>query len=56
MNTLRFTDLQPQVRPILAESLTGNLKGIFNIAGSTKSVEDLTVSGNASINAAGGKF
>ena len=32
------------------------MTGTFNIAGSTKSVEDLTVSGNASINTAGGKI
>ncbi|MDY6901782.1 MAG: translocation/assembly module TamB domain-containing protein, partial [Cyanobacteriota bacterium] len=52
VNNIDVRQLSPQV----PQSFPGKLTGIFNIAGSTKSVEDLTVSGNASINAAGGKI
>ena len=52
VNNIDVRQLSPQV----PQSFPGKLTGTFNIAGSTKSVEDLTVSGNASINAAGGKI
>lgn len=52
VNNIDVRQLSPQV----PQSFPGKLTGTFNVAGSTKSVEDLTVSGNAAINAAGGKI
>ncbi|MEO1187084.1 MAG: hypothetical protein AAFX46_21475, partial [Cyanobacteria bacterium J06636_27] len=52
VNNIDVRQLSPQV----PQSFPGKLTGTFNIAGSTKSTEDLTVSGNAAINAAGGKI
>jgi translocation and assembly module TamB len=45
-----------QFAPQLPEILAGDLTGKFDIAGSLLSLEDLTASGNAAINAAGGKI
>ncbi|MEO1760691.1 MAG: translocation/assembly module TamB domain-containing protein [Cyanobacteria bacterium J06629_18] len=52
VNNIDVRQLSPQV----PQSFPGKLTGTFNIAGSTKSTEDLTISGNAAINAAGGKI
>ncbi|MGB3650385.1 MAG: translocation/assembly module TamB domain-containing protein [Rivularia sp. (in: cyanobacteria)] len=45
-----------QLSPQIPKSFQGRLTGNFNVAGSTKSFEELTVSGNAAINTAGGKI
>ncbi len=51
-NNVELQQLSPQI----PKSFEGKLTGNFDVAGSTKSPEDLTVSGNASINAGGGKI
>ncbi|MGB3638112.1 MAG: translocation/assembly module TamB domain-containing protein [Rivularia sp. (in: cyanobacteria)] len=45
-----------QFAPQLPEILAGNLTGNFNVVGSVNSFEDVNLSGNAAINAAGGKI
>ena len=45
-----------QLSPQIPQSFPGKLTGNFNIAGSTKSLEELTVSGNGFVNAAGGRI
>jgi translocation and assembly module TamB len=45
-----------QLSPQIPKSFQGRLTGKFDVAGSVKSLEDLIVSGNASINAAGGNI
>ena len=45
-----------QLSPQIPKSFQGRLTGNFDVAGSTKSFEELTVSGNAAINVAGGKI
>ncbi|MGB7381297.1 MAG: translocation/assembly module TamB domain-containing protein [Rivularia sp. (in: cyanobacteria)] len=45
-----------QLSPQIPQSFPGKLTGNFDIAGSTKSLEELTVSGNGFINAAGGRI
>jgi translocation and assembly module TamB len=51
-NQIRLRQFAPQLPEILAGNLTGN----FNIAGSVNSFEDVNLSGNAAINAAGGEI
>jgi len=51
-NNLRVGDLSPQI----PKSIAGNLTGKFDVAGSVNSLEDLTASGNAFMNAAGGRI
>ncbi|MEO1374587.1 MAG: DUF748 domain-containing protein, partial [Cyanobacteria bacterium J06635_10] len=51
-NNVRVQDLSPQV----PKSLVGKLTGKFDVAGSLNSLEDLTASGNASIQHAGGRI
>ncbi len=45
-----------QLSPQIPQSFPGKLTGNFNIAGSTKSLEELTISGNGFVNAAGGRI
>ncbi len=45
-----------QLSPQIPKSFQGRLTGNFDVAGSTKSFEELTVSGNAAINVAAGKI
>ena len=52
VNQLRLRELAPQLPEILAGGLTGR----FDIAGSVNSFENINLSGNAAINAAGGKI
>ncbi|MGB3757831.1 MAG: translocation/assembly module TamB domain-containing protein, partial [Rivularia sp. (in: cyanobacteria)] len=52
VNQIRLRQFAPQLPEILAGNLTGN----FNVAGSVNSFEDVNLSGNAAINAAGGKI
>ena len=51
-NNLKLQQLSPKI----PKSFQGRLTGQFDVGGSLKSLEDLTVSGNASINAVGGKI
>ncbi|MBV6626819.1 MAG: translocation/assembly module TamB domain-containing protein [Rivularia sp. (in: Bacteria)] len=52
VNNIDVRQLSPQV----PSSFPGKLTGNFDIAGSTKSLEDLTISGNGFVNAAGGRI
>ncbi|AFY57034.1 hypothetical protein Riv7116_4615 [Rivularia sp. PCC 7116] len=45
-----------QLSPQIPSSFPGKLTGNFDVAGSTKSLEDLTISGNGFVNAAGGRI
>ncbi len=53
---IRLRQFAPQLPEILAGNLTGNFNITGNVAGSVNSFEDVNVSGNAAINAAGGEI